>query len=394
MRRGATAFFSQFVRKSLGPASEKERAVKHRAFTLVELLVVIAIIGVLVALLLPAVQAAREAARRSQCTNNLKQLGLALLNHESAKGRFPQNEQVVTKLPSGREERRDLASHLVMASPYIEAANLTNAVNLDPSAPVVPGEQLVNGVKLSRLPLAVLSCPTDHKTGLQNGDGLTALAGLSVGPVAVTSYAGSMGAQIMGSFGNCNLRSSNFVPDGGALYDLDRDGEDWFNTTSSMSPPCNGAGRGNIRADCSVPAHISGVFGRGNWATTMREVEDGTSNTIAMGEILPSNSGYQWINGWTRSEGLWFATTAPLNLSTDPEVYQAGGGGRGGGSTALPACRDWENDFNAAMGFKSRHPGGVNFVYCDGSVHYLDEGIDYGTYQRLGARSDGEAVSF
>lgn len=367
---------------------------KHRGFTLVELLVVIAIIGVLVALLLPAVQAAREAARRSQCTNNLKQLGLALLNHESAKGRFPQNEQVVTKLANGREERRDLASHLVMMAPFIEAANLTNSVNLDPSSPVVPGDQLVNGVKLSQLPLAALSCPTDQKTGLQSSDGLTALATLSVGPVAVTSYAGSMGAQIMGSFGNCNLRTSNFVPDGGTLYDLDRDGEDWFNTTSTMTPACNGAGRGNIRADCSVPAHISGVFGRGNWATTMREIEDGSSNTIAMGEIIPSTAGYQWVNGWTRSEGLWFATTAPLNLSTDPEVYQAGGGGRGGGAATVPACRDWENDFNAAMGFKSRHPGGVNFVYCDGSVHYLDEGIDYGTYQRLGARSDGEAVSF
>lgn len=370
---------------------------RSRGFTLVELLVVIAIIGVLVALLLPAVQAAREAARRSQCTNNLKQLGLAILNHESAKGRFPRNEQVVTALPNGRQERRDLASHLVMAAPYIEAANLTNAVNLDPNAPQVPGDQLVSGVPLKQLPLAVLTCPSDQKTGLQRGEGLVELGALAeaVGPVAVTSYAGSLGSQVMGSFGGCNLRSSNIVPDGGATYDLDKDGEDWFNTTSTMSPPCNGAGIGNIRADCSVPAHISGVFGRGNWAATMREIEDGTSNTIAIGELIPSTAGYQWLNGWTRSEGLWFATTAPLNHDTDPESYQSGGGGRGGGAPAgTPVCRHWEKDFNAAMGFKSRHVGGVNFAFCDGSVRYLEEGIDYGAYQRLGARSDGETVSY
>jgi prepilin-type processing-associated H-X9-DG protein len=151
-----------------------------------------------------------------------------------------------------------------------------------------------------------------------------------------------------------------------------------------MKPPCNGAGKGNIRSDCAAPKHISGVFARGNWAASMREIEDGASNTIAMGEIRPSSSGFQWINGWTRSEGLWFATTAPINYVTDPEEVKTGG--------PPVKCRDWEQDFNVAMGFKSRHPGGANFVYCDGSVHYLPEAIDYTTYQRLGARSDGEPV--
>ena len=351
-------------------------------FTLVELLVVIAIIGVLVALLLPAVQAAREAARRSQCVNNLRQLGLAILNHEAAKGRFPQNEQVVTPVGPGRVERRDLASHLVMASPYIEAAGLYNRLDLSPTAQDVPGNQLIDGIPLRRYPLTVLNCPTDDRTGLQPGDGLAHLVG--DGPVAVTSYAGSIGAQIMESFAGCNLRTSNIVPPGGGVYDLDNDGEDWFNSTSTMNPPCNSAGKGNVRSDCAAPAHISGVFARGNWAAKLKEIEDGTSNTIALGEILPSSSGYQWISGWTRSEGLWFATTAPLNYVTDPAVVKTGG--------PPVRCRDWERDFNVSMGFKSRHPGGVNFVYCDGSTHFLQEDIDYIAYQRLGARSDGEAV--
>ena len=357
---------------------------RHRGFTLVELLVVIAIIGVLVALLLPAIQAAREAARRSQCTNNLKQLQLAVLNHESAIKRFPRNEQVVEQIVGGREQKRDLASHLVMVSPYIEAANLYGQVDLSPTALLVPGEQSVGGILLKQLPLSVLTCPTDEKTGLQPADRLVRLAYLFRGPVAVTSYAGSIGSQVMRSFAGCNMRTSNIVPAGGGQYDRDNDGEDWFNTTSNMVPPCH-TGPGNIRSDCSVPEHISGVFSRGNWSASLREIPDGTSSTIAIGEILPSSSGHQWARGWTMSEGLWFATTAPINYLTDPELINTGG--------PPVRCRHWEDDFNVNMGFKSKHPGGANFAFCDGSVHALQEDIDYTTYQRLGARGDGEVAS-
>jgi prepilin-type N-terminal cleavage/methylation domain-containing protein/prepilin-type processing-associated H-X9-DG protein len=363
---------------------ERRGVGSSRGFTLVELLVVIAIIGVLVALLLPAVQAAREAARRSQCSNNLHQLGVAMLNHESAKGRFAQNEQnVFFKGPNKTAGRRDLASHLVMVSPYLEAANLYGAVNLKPDAPQVPGDQIVQGVPLRQLPLAALTCPSDEKTGVvqpQNGFVKVWTSLIRPGPVATSSYAGSMGAQLMG-WNGCDVRT--IVGYTGSVYGQNTKypGDDWFNTTSK--PDACGWPQ-NERGDCPDPNTISGVFSRSRWAAKFKEIEDGTANTIMMGEIRPSTAAFHWIHGWTKSEGLWFATTAPLNYETDPEIVAPGG--------APPACRNWEGDFNTANGFKSLHSGGVNFVFCDGSVHSLNDQIDYTVYQRLGARSDGESV--
>src|SRR4051812_36938957 len=100
----------------------------RRAFTLVELLVVIAIIGILVALLLPAIQAAREAARRAQCTNNLKQLGIAMHNNHAAKNRFPMNVNWIWPVPP-HNARRNFASHLLNMAPYMEETSLSGAIN-------------------------------------------------------------------------------------------------------------------------------------------------------------------------------------------------------------------------------------------------------------------------
>jgi hypothetical protein len=79
------------------------------------------------------------------------------------------------------------------------------------------------------------------------------------------------------------------------------------------------------------------------------------------------------------SEGLWFATTAPINYPTDPDQF---------GGAVLPG-HNWELDFNTAMGFKSRHAGGAVFTFSDGSTRFLNENIDYTSYQKLGARADG-----
>jgi prepilin-type N-terminal cleavage/methylation domain-containing protein/prepilin-type processing-associated H-X9-DG protein len=361
---------------------------RRHGFTLVELLVVIAIIGVLVALLLPAIQACREAARRSECQSHLHQLGVALHNYELAFGRYPSNVNWIH--PEGdQREARNFASHLVNLAPFLEETALHDAIVFcDPNdrTCVRPGDQLVQGVPVRQYVVEFLQCPSDFENGLvEPSDGVLVWGKLvREGRVAVTNYAGSIGSQVMESRTGFSLAS--IVGTGGRKFDADNDGEDWFNQNYAPQKTCPTKPFGrvtpgtNIRSDCPHPRTLSGVFARSTWAAAMRDIPDGASKTIAMGEILPRSSAFQWIHGWTGSEGLWFATTAPINYDTAPGRPGAIGGGS-----------DWELDFNTAMGFKSWHPGIANFLYVDGSVHAVDAGIDHGTYQKLGARAD-EAI--
>lgn len=332
---------------------------KRQGFTLVELLVVIAIIGILVGLLLPAVQAAREAARRMSCQNNLKQLGLALHNYESATKRF---------VPYGHDPHNDggwgnhvsKGGYLVKLLPYIEQGNIFNQLdfNLVIGTPGIhPGggicAQMANlgvGLRgwstLSPQPpqgdLAVFRCPSDGFTRVPN--------------VSLSNYAGSMGNQNM---------ATHFCP---------------------------GVAEGNIfgtgpvhLGETNDTSQLSGLFSRfGQASMPISAIQDGTSNVIAMGEIRPYCGDHSFYHPGTSWNAIWVATSAPINYPT------CGGEGPGkndqtGGTEDCNHFRSW----NTSMGFKSLHPGGAQFVFCDGSVHFIPDSIDYLTYQRLGDRRDG-----
>ena len=127
-------------------------------------------------------------------------------------------------------------------------------------------------------------------------------------------------------------------------------------------------------------SELSGVFSHCAYGASIAEITDGTSNTIAMGEIRPKCS-WHAMDGWMHINALWFATTCPINFPNCPDEN-----GFVDGNCNAP------NAWSCDMGFKSRHPGGAQFVLSDGSVHFLSESIDYETYQRLGDRRDGRPL--
>ena len=343
----------------------RQRLDKRRGFTLVELLVVIAIIGILVALLLPAVQAAREAARKMSCSNNLKQLGIALHNYHESNKALPHSGTFVWTRQSNNGHRWSGAqrgSILVDLLPYMEMTTIFN--NLDMESPAVCGldnshtggfwwyqvnpttgaqyrSEIIPGFLCASAALDPYLNQTNRKIGK-----------------TISCYGKSIGAQLM------NSRGGWCVDYPGNVF---------------------GTGRKNHGND-SRASQLSGVFARGHWGAKFRDITDGTSQVIAMGEILP-NKGYHTRNGWMHYNSLWTATTAPINYP----IIGRGDRGYVNNNGGPKNCNHWRN-YQTSYGFKSQHKGGAQFVFADGSVHFLPETIDYLTYQRLGCRRDGEPV--
>lgn len=328
-----------------------------RGFTLVELLVVIAIIGILIALLLPAVQAAREAARRSSCSNNLKQLGLALHNYHDTAKSFPYGTNAY--IDPGWRNQFPKGSQLVKLLPFFEQSTIYDQLDFAGGPPGTVGciaNQIANlgyghrswstGSILQK-DLPGLRCPSDDYD--------------NVPTVSLSNYGPSMGNQNM--------------PDGGRCPGLN--GND-FGT--------GGAGHGNSGAACNGFS-ISGVFSRFCWGAAFRDITDGTSNVIAIGEIRPLCGDHMQFHPWSHYNAIWTATVAPINWPTC-RLENGGKDDTTGGAEDCNHFRTW----NMSMGFKSRHPGGAQFVFADGSGHFISETIDYMTYQRLGDRRDNQPV--
>ncbi len=300
-------------------------------FTLVELLVVIAIIGILIALLLPAVQAAREAARRMQCTNNLKQIGLGILNYDSANGSLPAGSVYNSSTCSGGECFG--TCFLAVILPYMELDDLYKMY--EPCLSSSNGYNWwMNQPELKDIPVAGFRCPSavsDKEATFHGFDHVR------------KDYFGVLGGR--------ELIARNFRGD---VY---TDGVLFFNSFIKLG-----------------------------------EISDGTSSTMMVGES--SHLRCMWVSSDPNALGA-YAWYFADNTSESHPVENANTGHFSSstkyplGSRIVPVHDD-HND----CPFVSEHAGEtVNFVFCDGHVEGLGIAIDYKLYTLLGARADGEVAS-
>jgi prepilin-type N-terminal cleavage/methylation domain-containing protein len=341
-----------------------------KAFTLVELLVVIAIIGVLVALLLPAIQAAREAARRSQCSNNVKQIGLALLNYESAIGSYP----VGAAMNEG-----SMWSAFIL--PYMEAENIRNLVEIDFAhnfnyaypGPFytypVPG----NNLEACETVIPVYRCPsTDQPEHIADQGADSAFY---------------IQARVPSSYIGC---ASGVAINSWRTDYADGERHDWMEQLDG------------VLTGVQVNLDVTPKFSRE--PISMKMIIDGTSNTVAVGEAVSDIQAIQnsaGSNGYTAVEKRagerkdhWYigsdsidgpsvadlsealgSTGVPPNLHKQPSIFNCSGGAS---STACQALQ---------LSLSSEHPGIVQVGMSDGSVQTIQEDIDSEIWSKQGTRS-------
>ncbi len=309
---------------------------RRSGFTLVELLVVIAIIAMLVAMLLPAVQSAREAARKMACSNNIRQVCLATLNYETAQGELPPG--AIWRDEDGLHEQAGVLARIL---PYAEDKALHGLIDFEKQA---RSQRAPDGTFVSSFVVPMYICPSDGSvthTTLGSGQ-----------KMARFNYSASHGSAERINNPSCScglLRTWNKF----ALKKRD------FNNLNKYSGP----------------------FSRWTYTTKLKQITDGLSKTIFYGEVRADCSVHA-RNGWLHSNnGNGLVTTIiPINYdSCQPANSEADN------------CNKMCN-WNSELGFKSAHPGGANFAYGDGSIHFLAEGIDHQTYQYLGDKADGQAI--
>lgn len=343
------------------------RARVHRpAFTLVELLVVIAIIGILIALLLPAVQAAREAARRSQCNNNLKQIGLAVQNYIDANKTFPQC--YLGRGTAGTSQICYGRSWMFAILPYTEESQLYNMSNYFlPLGDGTPGTPAYNvNTAVSQTVVRGWMCPSDTN----NGDGIMTTGRSDAGNVAVGGVATPRAVQnYKGCCGSNWGGPNNFSwgADPICNYTFPRGGY-WPGSADGLDQGGNGIFERNWSNIATAWVPLSGVT-------------DGTSNTFLAGEAVPAWSGWTW---WWNSNATTATCGIPLNYKSLAITTS------GGTKTLESQSGNWPNNYS----FYSRHAGpGANFAYADGHVSFIQDTVDLTTYRYLGNRGDEQAIT-
>ena len=324
----------------------------RQGFTLIELLVVIAIIGVLIALLLPAVQSARESARRAQCSNNLKQVGIALHAYAETNGIFPIGVQTYGKYYQPTDcDKYGSRGHSLFTSilNQMEGGNLYNAINFDFAAgsagtnPYGLGGRVNSTGLLARVNSYI--CPSESSQQQP-----LAIPAESDNPYSWSSYAGV-----------------------GGTHDVIRW---WYGCPNNIEP--------------------TGMFGY-QYAYRIAENTDGTSNTLYVGETARFRGETEKnLNTWTRT--LWYGTSVPGVSRIQGFALNMAKINSNIANPDIPSNQyntDYLNPIyqkNGQFGFRSQHPGGANFLFGDGSIHFIKDSINMGVYQGLSTKASGEVI--
>jgi prepilin-type N-terminal cleavage/methylation domain-containing protein/prepilin-type processing-associated H-X9-DG protein len=363
---------------------------RSRAFTLIELLVVIAIIAVLIALLLPAVQAAREAARRAQCTNNLKQLGLAVHNYLSQQQVFPPFAENYSAGANPAQWQAWPVGWTGAMLGQLEQTAMYNSLNF------VYGVWAVQNTTVSDAALSVMVCPSEDKGAPSwPGTKLNYMANMG-GPPDIATWSGCL--VVMKNDGNGNSGCCQYAS--GAGY---------------TSPNAGSFGTEGVTDGTSNTAMISErLVGLANWSApvypgnrlalrflfntsfTVNPDSNSSSEALKFVQICQAIPGSQSANvSSTQYLGfLWDSAAANTNeansgynhFNTPNKLSCMAGNTQDSGTPALGGFQD-------ATTATSNHPGGVNVAFADGSVHFIKDSVSIQAWWAIGSRNQSEVIS-
>jgi prepilin-type N-terminal cleavage/methylation domain-containing protein/prepilin-type processing-associated H-X9-DG protein len=340
----------------------------RRGFTLIELLVVIAIIAILIGLLLPAVQKVREAAARMTCSNNMKQIALANMNHESAVGTF---------VPGISRTGCCWGTWMIPIMPFMEQDNLFKIYrNFGGNDSTGPRYAASPNNQTSTQRLKTFSCPSDTP---QNWAGGTLTMHSYVLNAGNTSFYQS--SVPIGCTGGSTVGANGCVTFGGAPFG-------WYEDPATLA-----AG-----GDSSPVNYTSGDPTQGRSGRPRRIAEivsgDGTSNTLCVSEVIqgPSSGdirGFTWWGG-----GAGFTTYQTPNNPTAVDVMTGGGcGGAPYNNPRMPCTTTSTSTLPRMQLARSRHTGGINAAMCDGSVRFVNNNVSLITWRSMGSAQGGETFS-